>query len=32
MQAMKELIGDTPNHFKVVSMGQLLNEHYAIND
>ena len=32
IQGMKEVFGDTPNHFKTVSMGQLLNEQYAIND
>lgn len=32
LSAMRELFGDTPNHFKTVSMGQLLNEQYSIND
>jgi hypothetical protein len=26
------LLGDAKNHFKVVSMGELINEQYGIND
>lgn len=32
MKAARWVLGDTPDHFKVVSMGELLNERYRIND
>lgn len=31
-KACNWLIGDTPDHFKIVSLGELINEQYAIND
>lgn len=31
-QAMKWIAGDMKDHFKIVSLGELLNEQYAIND
>lgn len=31
-QAMKWIIGDTKNHFDIVSLGELINEKYGIND
>lgn len=32
IKAARWILGDTPNHLKIVSMGELLNEKYAIND
>lgn len=31
-QAMKWVAGDMKDHFKIVSLGELINEQYAIND
>ena len=31
-QAMKWIMGDTKNHFDIVSLGELINEKYGIND